>query len=336
MIRPDSTTGESPNCGSSVVTAWYAAGNDSCPVPTATAPVPGTPASVTVTANAPPTTGTAGCVVAASPIVIELAARLPSANPNPSIRIVAPTRFPPRAGNSPIDRVTWYAPAKEAATLRMLAPTPVPAPRLLADDLAATVCDVPALLQTWLPGQPCWRLDDLGLYLARTAETLVAIHALPLPRGHELPVYAPYAPHGPPSAKAGARRRAMWERVAAVLERPRPVSRDRFIHRDYHPGNIQWDGAGVSGVIDWLTAARGPAGIDLARMRQNLVIHVQKDTAERFAAAYVSAGGDASARHPFWDLLDAVDLVQDLDPDALDPAAASRFEDYVESVLAEC
>jgi hypothetical protein len=45
-----------------------------------------------------------------------------------------------------------FTPAREAVILDLLAPTPVPAPELVAADPDAAACDVPALLLTRLPG----------------------------------------------------------------------------------------------------------------------------------------------------------------------------------------
>lgn len=77
----------------------------------------------------------------------------------------------------------------------------------------------------------------------------------------------------------------MWERVFSLFGSSWPAARVRFIHRDYHPGNALWDGSG-GGVVDWATAARGPAGIDLARMRQNLAAHHGTGAADRFSLRY--------------------------------------------------
>jgi aminoglycoside phosphotransferase (APT) family kinase protein len=45
-----------------------------------------------------------------------------------------------------------------------------------------------------------------------------------------------------------------------------PEHHVRFIHRDYHQGNVLWHDNRVSGVIDWTTGCTGPPGIDLARL----------------------------------------------------------------------
>jgi aminoglycoside phosphotransferase (APT) family kinase protein len=99
---------------------------------------------------------------------------------------------------------------------------------------------------------------------------------------------------------------------------------------------VLWDGSRVSGVVDWATAAVGPPGIDLARMRQNLAGWHGREAADRFTRCYVEAGGDPAARDPFWDLLDAADSVAFVDESrAPGDGDVDRFEDYVGSVLSE-
>ena len=235
-----------------------------------------------------------------------------------------------------LTRDPWYVPAHEASTLRLLSASEVPAPRLYAADLEAAVCDVPALLESWIPGVPGWRPDDVQAYVARAAEVLVKVHAVNMPPGTDLPRYAPYSRRGlalPPFTT----RPGLWERVGDVLDAPWPAHRETFIHRDYHPGNVLWDGNQVTGVIDWATAAWGPPGIDLARMRMNLAAHLGTDVADQFLVAYIAAGGDRSARDPFWDLLDAANVLPDLSsPAPLGDGDIARFEEYVEDLLAEC
>jgi aminoglycoside phosphotransferase (APT) family kinase protein len=135
---------------------------------------------------------------------------------------------------------------------------------------------------------------------------------------------------------SAATRSAVWPRVIQAIAGPPPASRWCFIHRDYHPGNALSDGGGVTAVVDWATAAWGPPGIDLARMRQNLAGHLGTAVADRFTAAYVAAGGDPRARHPYWDLLDAADSIPDLDTsEAPGGGWIDRFETYVETVLGQ-
>jgi aminoglycoside phosphotransferase (APT) family kinase protein len=233
-----------------------------------------------------------------------------------------------RLGSDP-----WYVPTNEARTLQLLAATPVPAPRLRAFDLEGTVCGVPALLETWVPGRQAWHPDDVDAYLASAAETLVAIHRIDA--AAVLPTYAPYYDLAE-LRRCAATRSGPWPRVIDAVAGAPPPSSSCFIHRDYHPGNALTDGARVTAVVDWATAAWGPPGIDLARMRQNLASHLGTDAGNRFVSAYVAAGGDPGARHPYWDLLDAADSIPDLGrSEAPGGGSVERFEGYVATVLAE-
>lgn len=85
-----------------------------------------------------------------------------------------------------------------------------------------------------------------------------------------------------------------------------------------------------------MTAAWGPPGIDLARMRLNLVEEVDPASEGRFLDAYRAVGGDPDDRHPYWDLRDAADcLIDDSNRNDLEGHDRARFETWVAGVLAE-
>ena len=235
-------------------------------------------------------------------------------------------------------RDPWYVPAHEALALELIARNalPVPAPRLVAADLDASHGDVPAILETWLPGSEAWQAGNLDAYLLGAVTWLWAIHTVRVSVLSELPRYAPYERLERIEPPRFSRKQWMWMRVLEILRAPWPSYSPTLIHRDYHPGNVLWDGARVTGVVDWATAAIGPPGIDLARMRLNLASRHGHEIADRFTVAYVGIGGSPTARHPFWDLLDAVDCLPDTDA-SCGPGGGdfALFEDYVERVLAE-
>jgi aminoglycoside phosphotransferase (APT) family kinase protein len=226
-----------------------------------------------------------------------------------------------------------YAPGNEAAALSLLGSTQIPAPRLLAADLDGVVSGVPLLLETFVAGRAAWEQAADEVYLRAAAETLVQIHAIGLPAPSPVMAYRPYRVPEAPVERDGARG-DLWVRVFEVLRGPSPTTPQGFIHRDYHPGNVLWDGSAVA-VVDWTTAATGPLGIDLARMRQNLAGRHGVALADRFARLYVDAGGDPDARHPYWDLLDAADMMTAQPPTPSDEGDTLRGEDYVRAVLAE-
>jgi Ser/Thr protein kinase RdoA (MazF antagonist) len=65
--------------------------------------------------------------------------------------------------------------------------------------------------------------------------------------------------------------------------RARAVLPEVLVHGDFHPGNVLWRRGVVSRVVDWQAACTGPAVIDVAQCRVNLLT-IGTDAAERFTA----------------------------------------------------
>jgi aminoglycoside phosphotransferase (APT) family kinase protein len=232
----------------------------------------------------------------------------------------------------------WYRPEQEAEGLRIAEESSIPAPRLIAEDIAGRWCEVPSLLTSSISGRPLRDLaaPDQRPYLEQAAEVLARIHAVPAERTRRLPAYAPYEPPSSLSVPSWSDRRAMWERVLAVVAGPGPRDEGSFIHRDYHAGNIMVSGGSVTGVVDWPTACRGPRSIDVARMRLNLAADLDLAAAEWFLDLYGRRAGAGWSHDSYWDLVDAVDRAQDAVRPRT-PGEASgwdRFEQWVEQALA--
>jgi aminoglycoside phosphotransferase (APT) family kinase protein len=231
----------------------------------------------------------------------------------------------------------WYRPEQEAEALGILEQAALPAPRLMAQDLAARRCDVPALLVTRVNGRALrQRPAHMEAYLGGAAEMLHRIHAVEASHAVRLPRYAPYWPPSTLPIPPWSSHPELWERVLDLLAGPPPEAEAGFIHRDYHPGNVLVAGGRVSGVVDWTTACRGPRSIDLARMRLNLAGDFGSEVADRFLDVYRLQAAPGWSHDPYWDLLDAVDAAQDarLPRTAARSAAWERFERWVGSVLA--
>jgi aminoglycoside phosphotransferase (APT) family kinase protein len=222
--------------------------------------------------------------------------------------------------------------AREAAILELLAPTPVPAPVLVAADPEAAVCDVPALLETRLPGGPPDLAGDPGPVLQGLAAALPPIHAVAVPADPADPearlvpgFHRFYEPDrlDPPAWSA---RPELWARAFEVAGEPPPPYRPCFIHRDYHPANTLWEDGRLTGVVDWVGGSWGPPGIDLGHMRVNLTVDLGLAAADRFLAAHAAVTGDG--HHPWWDVAAAVDVVAEVDGEW------RRLEDLVAAALA--
>jgi aminoglycoside phosphotransferase (APT) family kinase protein len=113
---------------------------------------------------------------------------------------------------------------------------------------------------------------------------------------------------------------ALWERAFSTIADGPPPYRGCFLHRDFHPGNVLFAGAAVSGVVDWVETSWGPPGLDVAHCATALAL---LHGAEDFAAHYREAGGTIG-EEPYWALIDAVGYLPDPEKVAAPWRAAGR------------
>ncbi|GGV89435.1 hypothetical protein GCM10015535_43140 [Streptomyces gelaticus] len=240
---------------------------------------------------------------------------------------------------------------READVLRLLAGTDVPAARCVAVDARGEHCDHPSLLMTLLPGEV--RVDDAG------AERRIGLLAGQLAGIHRVEVAAPARPrdYEPWTAPDRVRvpdatgRPLLWRRAVELIRREPPAYVPKFLHRDFHPGNVLFDGAAaeprVSGVVDWVETSWGPADLDVAHCSTALALLHGVPAGMSFAGRYEAAGGRLAASgadHLYWRLLDALAYAPDAEKPAvpwrelgrtdLTPVVLTeRLENYVENLL---
>lgn len=202
---------------------------------------------------------------------------------------------------------------REAGALTLLTGTDVPAPGLVAVDPTAAHCEYPSLLMTHLAGRTV--LDDEGLEsrVPLLARQLVAIHAVrpaERPRGY-VALSTADSVVTPKGADA-----ATWAAATDVIRRPAPPYEGRFLHRDFHPGNVLFDvpppgpaGPRITGVVDWAVTSWGPADLDVAHCSTNLALLHGPAWGLRFAEAYEDAGGVLAAtasERLYWQVRDGL------------------------------
>ncbi len=195
----------------------------------------------------------------------------------------------------------------EAASLEKATEADVPTPELIAWDEDGAFCGVPAILMTRLPGSVELRPLDFDDWLYRLAEALVSVHVVDV--GTFPWRYAPYNDVSRLKVPAWSRHPGLWEKTIDIVNGPWPEARACFIHRDYHPTNVLWQNGRVSGIVDWPNACRGPAGLDVAWCRGNLVGLYGVAAADRFLQAYQSLAGSSFDYHPYWDLLQIIEVL---------------------------
>jgi Ser/Thr protein kinase RdoA (MazF antagonist) len=185
----------------------------------------------------------------------------------------------------------------EAAALVHAARAGLPAPRLIARATRAQ-CGHPAVLMTYVRGQVDLRPRRRRAWVKRLAETLARIHETGIDGFGWW--YASWNPRTDAAMPSWFDDRTLWARVREI-ETVQPQPAPTFLHRDYHPANVLWLDGDVAGVVDWINACIGPAGVDVAHCRINLALMHGPQVADDFLLAYAAAvGGYEHDAH--WDV----------------------------------
>ncbi len=154
--------------------------------------------------------------------------------------------------------------AREASVLTLLAPyEDLPTPELHAVDAAAEHCDHPSLVDVLAAGRRTGRRGGPG-----PARRPAGPPTGPYPRGGSGRPPTPL----PGMDLARTRPCAPGRAVGAGRGRDPALNprrtKDVLLHRDFHPGNVLFTGAGdtlrISGVVDWVETWWGPADLDVA------------------------------------------------------------------------
>ncbi|TXL84515.1 phosphotransferase [Streptomyces sp. IB2014 016-6] len=202
---------------------------------------------------------------------------------------------------------------READVLRFLARTDVPVAELAAVDATAQHCDHPSLLMSLLPGAVRLGEEDADLRTELLARQLVGIHHVRVPAAARPRDYQAWTAPDRVLLPASSDRMDLWRRAVDIIRRDPPDYRPCFLHRDFHPGNVLFDGYGtetrITGVVDWVETSWGPADLDVAHCSTALALLHGAGEAMRLAEQYTVAGGtldsDPSA-HLYWRILDAL------------------------------
>ncbi|OKI96777.1 phosphotransferase family protein [Kitasatospora sp. CB01950] len=241
--------------------------------------------------------------------------------------------------------------SREAAILRLLGATDVPAATLLDVDATAMHCDHPSLLMSLLPGGV--RLDDRDAErrVELLAEQLVRIHQVEVSRAERPRAWQAWTSPERVTLPPHTARPELWQRAVDVIRQEPPALRPCFLHRDFHPGNVLFEGEGdearISGVVDWVETSWGPADLDVAHCSTALSLLHGVPLGMTFADRYLAAGGSLAeqpAAHLYWRVLDALAFAPDAEKVAvpwrevgradLTPALlSSRLEEYLHALF---
>jgi aminoglycoside phosphotransferase (APT) family kinase protein len=198
----------------------------------------------------------------------------------------------------------------EVAALQLAAEHGIPAPRLLAAELAA---DRPLVLVEQVAGSSAIPPDRSPARLRTLGRVAAALHAVALVPGPALPRrdrpiasvdFAALRRHGPaPPLLLEAE-----ERVAT----PPAGEPEAFVHGDLWQGNALWTGNTLAALVDWDCAGVGPPGIDLGSLRCDAAICFGPDAADDVLYGWEKAAGRPAANVAHWDVVAALSTPPDM------------------------
>ena len=195
----------------------------------------------------------------------------------------------------------------EKQSLLIMESTPVPTPHFLA----SATPKIEALLMSELPGSVDLKITQSSEAIMQLALTLNAIHQTPVWESFKW-TYSSYVNLTNVSIPSWTTQHQAWTTAINFVQTTMPKFHPVFIHRDYHPTNILWEGNQLSGVVDWINACIGPALVDVAHCRMNLVMLYGLEIADQFLEDYLHLSNETYT--PYWDILGFLDFVdEDLD-----------------------
>lgn len=197
----------------------------------------------------------------------------------------------------------------EAAVLEKMVGAGLPAPELVACAADESACGIPAILMRRMAGSVELRPDDFDDWLAQMAAGLAKVHAVSADGfGWGYFSWTDKEDLKPPT---WSRHPQLWEQAIQLGLADPPDYEPVFLHRDYHPTNILWQSGNLSAIVDWVNGCRGPASVDLAHCRINLMHMYGPQVAEQFLETYWRIVGPGFVHHPYWDIDSILDTLPD-------------------------
>jgi aminoglycoside phosphotransferase (APT) family kinase protein len=204
---------------------------------------------------------------------------------------------------------------REAAVLRALEPTAVPAPAFVGVDPYGERCGAPTVLMGFVPGRRTV-VDDHARYAKELACAMAVIHDVAPPDVDGLPnesdELARIVHVESPNRHGSTPTPALWARVGRAIGDV-TWSVNTLIHGDFHPGNVLFARRRLSAVIDWPLAAAGQPASDVCFCRLDTALMLGLEVADLILAAYEAETGAPLPDRPFWDLVAATRAETDLD-----------------------
>lgn len=196
----------------------------------------------------------------------------------------------------------------EAESLRLAAKVEIETPELIAYREKGDKHNTPMALMTMLDGTVELKPKHLKKWVDGLANALAGIHKVNA--DHFKWEYFTYQNINNFKIPKWSNVPRLWKKAIEIAKGPVPEFVPCLIHRDYHPANVLWKNDEVSGVVDWVNACRGPAGIDVGHCRVNLAMLYDVSMADAFLTAYQESTHTVLNDQVYWDIISLIDILE--------------------------
>jgi len=238
---------------------------------------------------------------------------------------------------APVDDVKARASFEvEACSLDIAAAHGVPAPRLIALDLAGTEAGAVAILVTVAEGTSRIPVRPVPGRLQAFGAACAAINRIPAPADERLPRRV--RPISMVDFAAVRRERGTAGLVAdaeqAIAALPVPDEERVFVHGDLWQGNTLWAGDRLSAVVDWDCSGTGSYGVDLGSARCDAAVMYGPECAADVLDGWQRATGQAAENVAYWDVVAALSTPPEM-AEFVPPIHGQGRTDLEQPVLAQ-
>jgi len=229
----------------------------------------------------------------------------------------------------------------EAAALNEAHKTGLPVPEIIAYSEDSAETDFPLVLTTFLEGKVELNPANFNKWLEELAGNLTNLHQ------HRAPDfswhYCSWNNKDNLRSPDWSTHSTNWNHAIELVRNSMPDFQPVFIHRDYHPTNVLWSSNTISGIVDWINACQGPAGVDVAHCRNNLALMYGVKAADQFLEMYIQASSNFKY-NAYWDIDSILNMClpfpefykpwREFGMESVAPEVLQRrTEDYLNSVI---
>ena len=195
--------------------------------------------------------------------------------------------------------------------LRLARAHGIPVPEPVYVDETGAVMGVPGIVTQLVEGRQQANPPDPVSWGEMLAELLVRVHDITPSAEDQQQLFdgdvdGLFLLYGDQPARKGGHPlsepifNAMVDRAPTVLP-----GRRQLVHSDYWPGNVLWQGAEITALIDWDFAACGDPALDVGYFRMNMFLRGVKPAADVFLDHYEGLTGAPVPNLGFWELVAA-------------------------------